>query len=117
MQICYHSHEVFNFGLLDPLLPLLLDLLDGEQAGSLVGLEDGAGHQGADLLHPGEGGRVDEGSAAERVVLVSGGLGQALHALLLLDGHRVRTTSLRNVAHPPCLTCACPLQSWDKSQS
>ena len=84
----YHSHEVFNFGLFHPDLPLLLDLLNGEQAGSLVRLKDGAGHQCAHLFHPGEGGRVDEGAAAtERVVLLARRLGQAFHPLLLLDGH------------------------------
>ena len=40
----YHSHEVFNFGLFDPNLPLLLDLLNGEKAGSPVRLVD-AVHQ------------------------------------------------------------------------
>ena len=55
----YHSHEVFNFGLLDPNLPLLPDLLIGEKAGSLVRLEDGVRQQIENgQLHPFEG---DEG--------------------------------------------------------
>ena len=88
----YHSHEVFNFGLLHPNLPLLPDLLDGLEAGSLVRLEDGAHQKSAHLIRPGEGGRVDaEGSATERVVLLAGCLRQAFDPLLLLDRHRVST--------------------------
>ena len=47
----YHSHEVFNFRLFHPKLPLLLDLVSGEQAASDVRLKDGAPHQDAHSLH------------------------------------------------------------------
>ena len=47
----YHSHEVFNFRLFHPKLPLLLDLVSGEQAASEVRLKDGAPHQDAHSLH------------------------------------------------------------------
>ena len=51
----YHSHEVFNFGLLDPNLPLLPDLLSGEKAGSLVRLENQPRHHKSEhLIRPGE---------------------------------------------------------------
>ena len=89
----YHSHEVFNFGLFHPNLPLLPDLLDGEEAGSLVRLEDGAHQKSAHLIPdpPGEGGRVNEGAATERVILLARCLRQAFDPLLLLDRHRVST--------------------------
>ena len=57
----YHSHEVFNFGLLDPNLPLLPDLLSGEKAGSLVRLEDAAHHKSEHLIRPGDGEDGEDG--------------------------------------------------------
>ena len=51
----YHSHEVFNFGLLHPNLPLLSDLLDGLEAGSLVRLEDATHQKSGNLIRHGEG--------------------------------------------------------------
>ena len=58
----YHSHEVFNFGLLDPNLPLLPDLLSGEKAGSLVRLENQPRHHKSEhLIRPGDGEDGEDG--------------------------------------------------------